>query len=480
MAYELRQELKLSQSLVMTPQLQQAIKLLQLSRLELLDEVKEEIETNPVLECSAVEDGAGLEPEQKAAENSQELDWQTYMESSAASMPKGGINFSDRTDEDFFDNLSDSNGGLLEHLTHQLNLSGLSPEELAIGVFIVGNIDNDGYLRLVDEKGLGADEEEALTIKEIEAETGAAGEDIERILKVIQDFEPAGVGARTTRECLLLQARYLPERNTVVEAIIKGHLSDLANKNYKTIASKLSISFDEVLEAAKAIVKHLNPLPGSGFGDDESQTVIPDVFITKVDGRYVVALNDNGLPMLKVSPYYRDLAKKTDGMADGTKEYIQERFRSALWLIKSVHQRRRTIFNVVESIVGFQREFLDKGVRYLKPLTLRDVAEEIGVHESTVSRVTSNKYAETPRGTFRLKYFFSTSMSGEDGSDMSVEYIKSRIQKLIDSEDSLKPLSDMKIVEGLKADGIIISRRTATKYRESLGVLSSHKRKSYF
>ena len=276
-----------------------------------------------------------------------------------------------------------------------------------------------------------------------------------------------------------MQAKSLAVRDTVVEEIISGFLPELANKNYKLIAKKLGVSFDEVIRAAKKIVKELNPMPGSAFGTEESRTITPDVFIKKVAGEYVVSQNETGLPRLKISPYYRNLLNSGGELPEHTKEYIQERFRAALWLIKSIHQRHRTIFRVVESIVKFQKGFLDKGVKDLKPLTLKDVAEDIGVHESTVSRVTSNKYAETPRGTLRLKYFFSTSLENTNGTDVSVEYIKNRMQELFDGEDSLKPLSDMKIVEKLKRFDIDISRRTVTKYREALGVLSSHKRKSY-
>ncbi len=481
MAFELRQELRLTQSLVMTPQLQQAIKLLQLSRLELVEEVKQEIEENPVLECAEGAETTEVtqEPEAKSADSA-ELDWQSYLEGASGDYSgKGSLNFSDRIEDSYIDTLSNVSGGIKEHLLEQLKLSGLSGEDIDLGFFIIGNIDDDGYLRVIDENDLDPAVCEDMALEEISRNTGAPTCDVERVLGVIQDFDPAGVCARSTRESLLLQASRLTVRDTVVEEIIKNYLTPLANKNYKLIASKLSVSFDEVIDAAKIIVLHLNPMPGSGFGADESRAVIPDVYIAKVDGRYVVSQNDNGLPRLKISPYYRKLLSTNGGIKGETKEYIQERFKSALWLIKSVHQRRRTIIRVVESIVRFQREFLDKGVQYLKPLTLKDVAEDIGMHESTVSRVTSNKYADTPRGILRLKYFFSNSMSGVDGSDVAVEYIKKKIKGLVEIEDSIKPLSDMRIVESLKGDGIVLSRRTVTKYREAMGILSSHKRKSY-
>ena len=481
MAFELRQDLRLSQSLVMTPQLQQAIKLLQLSRLELVDEVRQEIEENPMLECAEVPDTTDVtsEPEVKSTETA-ELDWQSYLEGVSGDYAgKSSLNFSDRPEDSYIDTLSNVSGGIKEYLLEQLKLSGLSGEDIDLGFFIIGNVDDDGYLRVVDENDLDPVVCEEVALEEICRNTGAVIGDVERVLEVIQSFDPAGVCARSIRESLLLQAVRLPVRDAVVEEIITHHLTPLANKNYKLIASKLSVSFDEVIDAAKIIVIQLNPMPGSGFGADESVAVTPDVYIAKVDGKYTVSQNDKGLPRLKISPYYRQLLNAKGGLKGETKEYVQERFKSALWLIKSVHQRRRTIIRVVESIVRFQREFLDKGVQYLKPLTLKDVAEDIGMHESTVSRVTSNKYAETPRGILRLKYFFSNSMSGTDGADVAVEYIKKKMKTLMEAENSMKPFSDMKIVEFLKDDGIVLSRRTVTKYREAMGILSSHKRKSY-
>ncbi len=483
MAFELRQEQRLSQTLAMTPQLQQAIKLLQLSRLELLDEVKEEIETNPILECSTasepVEPSQEVEPKKEDQTQQAEPDWEAFLDKSNEYGPRGGINFSDWTEESTLNNITQGPEGLGEHLLRQLNLVGLGDEEVALGRFIIGNIDGDGYLRVLDENSLKPDEQESRSLDEISVCTETERSTVEKVLGVIQSFEPAGVGARSTRECLLIQARYLPVRDELVEEVLSRFLPELANKNYRAIATKLGVSFDHVVETARTIVKDLNPMPGSGFGGEEAHAIIPDVYIKKMDGRYVVVQNDNGLPRLKISPYYKDLMSRAAGADDSTRDYIKERFNSAMWLIKSVHQRKVTIFRVVESIVKFQREFLDKGVEFLKPLTLKDVADDIGVHESTVSRVTSNKYADTPRGILRLKYFFSTSMSNDDGIDISVEFIKKTIRGLIDVEDAMRPLSDMKIVDELKDKGIVVSRRTVTKYREAMGVLSSHKRKSY-
>ncbi len=490
MAFDLRLDTRLSQSLVMTPQLQQAIRLLQLSRLELVETVSEEIEINPVLECEGINDTPTPAPEADSEQKADsvkdtgdgvkgdDFDWQSYINEYNDAGPKG-VNFNNNPEGEVLDNITDTSSGLHEHLLSQLHLSGLDKNDNALGEFIVGNIDGDGYLRVVDGDRLGDVELEDAALSEISGLTGSEEAQVLRVLKTIQMFEPAGVGARSTRECLLLQARCLPVRDTVVEDIISAHLTLLANKNYKLIARKLAISFDEVIRAARKIVKELNPMPGSAFGTEELNSITPDVFIRKVAGEYVVTQNDTGLPKLKISPYYRNLMNSGGELPDQAKEYIQERFRSALWLIKSIHQRHRTIYRVVESIVRFQRDFLDKGVQHLKPLTLKDVADDIEVHESTVSRVTSNKYAETPRGTYRLKYFFSNSLGNQEGTDVSVEYIKSKMMELFSSEDSKKPLSDMKLVDELKRLNIDISRRTVTKYREALGVLSSHKRKCF-
>ncbi len=476
MAYELKQELKLTQNLVMTPQLQLAIKLLQLSRIELVDMVREEVGTNPVLE-----DNIESEPEQKeAAPENPEVDWDAYFEQQSQ-YRSGGIDFNAKNEEDdFISNISSSGGSLNEHLVWQLKMCGLPEEDLTLGEFIIGNIDEDGYLRLVERDSLSDDEIEDATIKEITRLTAASGERSDRVLRVIQQFDPPGVGARGLRECLLIQARNLPVRDTVVEDVIEHHLANLGKKNYKVIARQLGISLEELFEAVKVINKCLNPTPGSGFGADESRAIVPDVYIHKIGDDYVISLNEDGMPKLKISPYYRELLKGNGAVTDQAKGYIQDKLRSAVWLIKSVHQRQRTIYRVVESIVKFQREFLDRGLKCLRPMVLKNVAEEIGVHESTVSRVTSNKYVQTPRGIFELKYFFSSGMSKSDGSDVTAEYIKEKVRDIIKSEDAKNPLSDKQIMESLKESGIIVARRTATKYREALGYLSSSRRKVHY
>lgn len=478
MAYEQRLDLKLTQSLVMTPQLQLAIKLLQLSMLELVEVVREEVQTNPVLEDTVEADGE-IEARQEPPVESQpaEIDWQAYLEENQEFRTRG-VDFNEREDDDFMGNISASGGSLNEHLVWQLQMLGLQGLEASVGEFIVGNIAQDGYLRIIDASGMSDAEAEGASLNEISVHTGADTGLVARVLGHVQQFDPTGVGARSLRECLLLQARSLPVRDTVVEEIIAHHLDNLARKNFKAIAKGLGITVEDVAEAARSINRCLNPTPGAGFGADDSRAIVPDIFIQKVGDDYVILLNEDGLPKLKISSYYRELLK--NGAADEAKGYIQEKLKSAVWLIKSVHQRQRTIYKVVECIVKFQREFLDNGLRFLKPLVLKDIAEQIGMHESTVSRVTSNKYVQTPRGLFELKYFFSTGMSNEDGSDTTVEYIKEKVRDIIKSEDTKNPLSDKRISELLKESGIVVARRTATKYREALGFQSSNRRKTHF
>ncbi|HHL39023.1 MAG TPA: RNA polymerase sigma-54 factor [Deltaproteobacteria bacterium] len=506
MAYEVRQELRLTQQLVMTPQLQLAIKLLLLPKIELETMVREEIQTNPVLEDTIEAEGREVKREE---DTRTEIDWQSYLDDyHDTRMP--GVDFSARDEDGYVENVSSAGSSLGDHLYWQLVMAGLPDEDFKLGEFIIGNIDENGYLRVVesaDERtaaqyeqggaelggGCGADrprgallpfsgpgDPEWRAVEVIASHTGVAVSDVERVLAVIQDFDPPGAGARSVRECLLLQARSLPVRDTLVEEIICRHLDTLARKNLKAIARDLGVTAEEVAEAARTISRSLSPAPGSAFGSDDSRVIVPDVYVHKVDGRYVVTLNEDGMPKLKVSGYYKRLLKSGGAMNEEAKGYIQEKLRSAAWLIKSVQQRQRTIYRVVESIVRFQQEFLDKGLKYLKPLVLKDVAEDIDVHESTVSRVTSNKYVHTPRGIYELKFFFSSSLGGGGGDAVAVEYIKERLRKIIESEDPASPLSDKQLVEKLREAGIDVARRTVAKYRESMGFLSSTRRKKSF
>jgi len=499
MAYELKQVLKLSQSLVMTPQLQLAIRLLQMSRLDLIETVKDEMEQNPVLEDSVTpEDGGqaegqsegeseeGMASQQDLApeaesRNAQELEWQNYL-AEGGDYGGGGLNFNARNNDDYdvFRNIAAVDDGLREYLLWQLKGQDLSAEDKALAEFIISNINDNGYLRVLDREGLDDSAYEEAVVAEIAGCAGSDIKNVEDILALIHGFDPPGSGARTARECLLIQARLLPERNMVAEEIITHHLKAFANRNIKGIARVLSITEDEVKTAARFITSALNPTPGSGFGGTAARHIVPDVYIKKVGDEYLITLNDDGMPKLKISNYYRTMLSGEGGVKGEDKSYLQERVRSAMWLIKSLHQRQRTIYRVVECIVDFQREFLDKGLEFLRPLVLKDVAAILGVHESTVSRVTSNKYVDTPRGLFELKYFFSSSIPGMDGGDVTSEYIKLKIRGIIESEDSAKPLSDQDIARELGKSGIKAARRTVAKYREALGFASSSRRKACF
>jgi RNA polymerase sigma-54 factor len=483
MALEIRQQLKLSQQLVMTPQLQQAIKLLQLSRMELMDVVREELEENPVLEegletadeKTQTEDEASTEtidepaPEslkEVEAENDgmSDIDWKTYLESYSL----GGStadSYEDDEDRPSYENLLTRKPSLSDHLVWQLSLSRLEDQERAIANEIIGNIDDDGYLHASTD--------------ELAAQMGCGAELVEKVLHVVQDFDPPGVASRNLQECLLKQVDQLGMSDDLVGLILRDHISELENRRYQVIARSLQIPIDEVFGAAK-FISGLDPRPGSQYSQEDVHYIAPDIFVYKISDEYVVVLNDEGLPNLRINSFYRNALSGSEQLDEKAGEYIHEKLRGALWLIKSIHQRQRTIYRVTKSIVKFQRDFFDRGVEHLKPLVLRDVAEDIEMHESTVSRVTTNKYVQTPQGLFELKYFFNSGISTTEGDSVASESVKSKIKEIIAAEDSRKPYSDQKIVEILRGKGIDIARRTVTKYREMLGVGSSTQRKRLF
>lgn len=479
MAMEMRQQLKMTQQLVMTPQLQQAIKLLQLTRMELQDVVRQELEENPLLEETVevedIREAESLEAAEKEAEpNVQEnefhevetgedtlRDWDSYLDGYNYS---SGEQYSGEDERPSFENLLTRKGTLLDHLLWQLHMGHFSEDEIIIGEEIIGNIDEEGYLRAsLDEVSIAC----------------SVGEDmVLPVLERIQEFDPTGVAARDLRECLLIQARFLGMQGSVVEKILLNHIKDLETRKYKQIARDLGVDLNQVLIAAK-IIGGFDPRPGRIYGSEDVQYISPDIFIYKIADDYVVMLNDEGLPNLKVNPFYSE-ARGNGSMDSKAEEYISEKIRSAQWLIKSIQQRQRTIHKVAKSIVKFQREFLDCGIEYLRPLVLRDVAEDIGMHESTISRVTTNKYMQTPQGMFELKYFFNSGLSTSEGDFVASESVKNRIKEIIEKEDPRKPLSDQKIAEMLFGQTVNIARRTVTKYRELLRIGSSSERKRHF
>jgi RNA polymerase sigma-54 factor len=480
MALEIRQQLKLSQQLVMTPQLQQAIKLLQLSRMELVDLVQQELEENPVLEegMDLVEEGetpeepaerseelsSSEEVKKEEAEALNDIDWQTYLEGYNLSGSTAD-SYEDDEDRPSYENLLTKKTTLADHLVWQLNLSRFNPQERQIGLEIIGNLDEDGYLKA--------------TVEELAAATGAEPAVVEAVLSRVQEFDPTAVACRDLRECLLKQVDQLGMTGSLVEAMLKDHLSELENRKYPAIAKALKVPLDEVFEAAK-MISNLNPRPGRAFTQDDVHYIVPDIFVYKIGDDYVVMLNDEGLPNLRINAFYRHALSGGTDVDAKAGEYIQEKMRGAVWLIKSIHQRQRTIYRVTQSIVKFQRDFFDKGISYLKPLVLRDVAEDIEMHESTISRVTTNKYVQTPQGLFELKYFFNSGISTTEGESIASESVKNKIREIISSENPKHPYSDQKMVELLRQHGIDIARRTVTKYREMLGIGSSTERKRHF
>jgi RNA polymerase sigma-54 factor len=483
MAIEMRQQMKLSQQLVMTPQLQQAIKLLQLSRIELQDLVSQELEENPVLdeslELEEIKETDTLEiTEQEAApqedpevftevkageETLQDMDWATYLDSYNYS--SGEQYYDDEDDRPSYENMLTKKTTLFDHLLWQLKLSRVTEQEILVGSEIIGNIDEEGYLRS--------------TLADIAQICSVDEPFVESVLKKVQEFDPIGVGARNLQECLLLQVKQLGMEGSVVEALLRDHLKDLELRKYKLIAKSLGIDFNEVLAGAK-LVASLDPKPGRQFSQEDVHYISPDIFVYKVGEDFVVVLNDEGMPNIRINPLYTGEGRAGGSDTQKTEEYINEKMRSALWLIKSIHQRQRTIYRVSKSIVKFQRNFFERGIAYLKPLVLRDIAEDIGMHESTISRVTTNKYMQTPQGLLELKFFFNSGISTIEGDDMASESVKNIIKEIVVGEDPRKPLSDQRIAEILSTQNITIARRTITKYREMLKIGSSSERKRLF
>jgi len=475
MALELRQQLKLTQQLIMTPQLQMAIKLLQLSRLELMDTIRAELEENPALEevpeSTSVEQltdqpdtsstNASETKEVTIDEKLQEdIDWSNYLDEYNT---PGRVHYeSEDRDSPKFESFIAHRESLNDHLLWQFLMTKPNKEEEKIASLLIGNINKDGYLQISAE--------------EIAYTSGSLPEKVEGILAIIQSFDPVGVCARDLRECLLIQAKVLGLENTIVTDIIEDHLPNLEKKNYKVICKALKKSMDEVVSAIN-VIKAMEPKPGRQFSDETPQYINPDIYVYKLENEFVIMLNDDGMPKLRVNSFYKNSIGRGKKVSGEAENYIQEKMRSAAWLIKSIHQRQKTIYRVMESILRHQREFFDQGIAYLKPMVLRDVAQDIGMHESTISRVTTNKYAFTPQGIYELKYFFNSSIRREHGGSIASASVQDKIRQIILAEDPKKPYSDDRIAQILKKEEIHIARRTVAKYREMLKVLPSNKRK---
>lgn len=475
MAGQLRQSMNLSQTLRMTPQLQQAIKLLQLSRMELETAIRKELDENPILEETQDLKEEDLQRTKEAADEvdpakvadeqnpqkQDEFEWESYLDNQQKPPQQ---NFSGNEEIMNYENVISTTQSLHDYLFWQAKMFGFNEEESVIAEILINYIDDDGYI--------------LTPFSEIAASENVNEQDLVELLPFIQEFDPAGVGARDLKECLLIQAKHLEEDTNDLVQLINNHLKDLEKKNYEAIAKALGSEVKEVAELCE-IIYSMDPKPGRAYAPADTQYVTPDVYVYKVGDDYMVTLNEDGLPRLKISNFYKNILKGADKNSQ-TQDYIQEKLRSAVWLIKSIHQRQRTIYKVTESIVKHQKEFFEKGSAFIKPMVLRDIANDIGMHESTVSRVTTAKYVHTPQGIFELKYFFNSGITTSDGDGLASESVKLKIKDLIAKEDLKNPLSDQQIVEMLKKEGIQIARRTVAKYRDVLKILPSSRRKKMF
>jgi len=467
---------------MITPQLQQAIKLLTLTHLEMTNLISQEMVENPMLEEIDGEVERGQEDnstreEMDAQEATSEnfsgpeliegakdtFDWESYSESFNSSSSSPNMKESTSPDDlPSYENMVSKSQSLHEHLEWQLRMESLTSEELNYALELIGNINDDGYLEV--------------PVEEIIARSKLERDQAIGILGLVQHLDPVGCGAQNFEECLGIQARLLPERSPLVELIIERSMQELEKKDYNKIAKEFGVSKEKVKEA-ELIIMGLNPKPGRLVSAEETQYVVPDIFVAEVGGEFVVQINDEGVPRLRVSNLYKSLMKNQDSNAEA-KEFVQDKLRSAMWLIKSIENRQKTIYKVSNSIVRNQQEFFKKGPAFLKPMILKDIANEIGMHESTVSRVTTNKFMHTPIGTFELKYFFNAGIGGKNGGiDIAGESLKLKIKEMISHEDPKRPLSDQKISELLSTKDIVVARRTVAKYREMMSIAPSSKRK---
>ncbi|MDA0692070.1 MAG: RNA polymerase factor sigma-54 [Nitrospinae bacterium] len=478
MAMELRLNMKLSQKLVMTPMLQQAIKLLPLARMELAQLVRQEITDNPVLEEIQEEEEdfkSESESEEKSPQSEStddfdgpisdnspadpEVDWESFFQNNI----DRGSSIESYSEMPPIEATYKKDPSLHDHLQWQLDLTANSEQDNFIGQCIIGNIQNDGYL--------------CADLEEISGIAQVSEDEVLRVLKFIQGFEPTGVGARGLKECLMIQAQALPERNPLMETLIDSYLERLEERNFHKIASELKINVEKILETVK-LIREFSPKPGSLYNSEGIDYVTPDLTVVKTEEGYDIALNDEGVPRLRINPFYQNLLNMTN--EGQTKEYLENKYRSALWLIKSIDQRRQTIYKVGKSIIKLQMEFLDRGLTYLKPMVLKDVAKDIEMHESTVSRITTNKYIDTPQGIFELKFFFHSGIKSYMGSNLSSVRVRNMIKDVVASEDPKKPLTDDEMVQALMRKNAKIARRTITKYRKELNIPPASKRKKIF
>jgi RNA polymerase sigma-54 factor len=475
---KLNVSLRVSQKVLMTPMLQQAIKLLPLARLELAQQVRQEIMENPVLEeiqededlineKDDKEDAKTTEPAEnfdvpqkdEHTPDSPDMDWDTYFQENI----DRGMSAESYTERPPLETTCKKETSLADHLLEQLNLEVNDDREKLIGTCIIGNIQNDGYLRA--------------EISDLCKISQGSEEEVLNILKIIQGFDPNGIGGRCLKECLTIQAQSDPNCPPLVLKLIENHLEWLEERYFPKLASKLKVPIKTLINAIKKI-RGFDPKPGLSWNSERIDYVVPDIVVVKTKEGYDVTLNDEGIPKLRISPYYHNLLKSaTDGKI---KDYLGDKYRSALWLIKSIDQRRQTIYKVGKSIVRLQEGFLSRGLSYLKPMVLKDVARDIEMHESTVSRITTNKYIDTPQGLYELKFFFHSGIKSYSGNSMSSIRVQNIIKDVVALEDERAPLTDDQMVQVLKQKNVKIARRTITKYRKKLNIPSAGKRKKLF
>lgn len=476
MALQLRQNLKLTQQLVMTPQLQQAIKLLQYSRQELVETVQQVLMENPLLEERQVQEDT-KENDSKIEENKntnefkeikveeknlvQNAEWDDYL-GVFSSSSKSSFEREIPEDSVSYEAFCATRPTLESHLLWQLHLSDLTSKEMDIGDTIIGNLEDNGYLNI--------------PLEDVADWNNVSVPEVKNVLKKIQEFDPVGIASRDLKECLRVQLKVLGEDDPLLIDLINNHLYDLQEKKFQALAKKLSVSLKKIHDYFR-VIQNLDPKPGSSFGSGNIIYISPDAYVYNYGDDFVIFLNDDDLPDLQINHYYLEKLGNKKGK---DKEYLQEQMREATWLMKSIQQRQRTLYKVLESILKFQREFFENGVTHLKPLVLKDIADDIEMHESTVSRITTNKYVSTPYGIFELKYFFNSGLGVDSGGQVASESVKASIRKFVSEEDPGKPLSDKKLVDLLNQQlQVRIARRTVAKYREAMGIPSSTKRKAF-
>ena len=471
MALEVRLGLKTTQKLIMTAMLQQAIKLLPLSRLELIQKVHQEMLENPFLEDAVAQEENGVDggdeefsqDTEEAPSNDFDLDWEMYIQDSG---DDPGFPIDNSKEVPSLEATLRNETSLTDYLIWQLSLAAHTDPEREIGAYLIGNLDDNGYLQ--------CDLEEVAVTFGVELDT------VTGVLAVIQSFDPSGIGARDLQECLLIQLDHLGMADSLAGRIIRGYLERLDERHYQRIARELDATLDETIAAVK-LIRELDPKPGDRYNAERVEYIVPDVVVVKMGDEYQVALNDDGMPKLRINTLYQGILRRGDSIQGDTREYLEDKFRSAVWLMKSIEQRRQTLLKVAISLCRFQREFLEGGLAYLKPLVLKDVAEDIGMHESTVSRITTNKYIHTPQGVFELKFFFHSGLNSYGGGDAASSVsVKEMIRKAVVAEDPRKPLTDQQLVALLEAKGIKIARRTVQKYRTELNIDAAHNRKRLF